>query len=124
MIHLDLGDVFAAAGVALGGPPAIRDLGLLESAIARPATTVFGSDAYPTVHLKAAALLHSLIANHPLVDGNKRTGLAATLLFYEMNGHHPIANPDAFDLVLDIASGRVRDVPEIAGRLEEWPVRP
>ena len=59
----------------------IRDLGLLEAAAARPATTAFGESAYPSIHEKAAALLHSVARNHALVDGNKRLSLAAVIAF-------------------------------------------
>src|SRR3546814_18487190 len=76
----------AAAGVAVGPRPEVRDWGLLASALARPKALVFGEAAYPGLNGKAAALLHSLITNHALVDGNKRLGLVAVLLFYGMNG--------------------------------------
>nr|WP_319455134.1 MULTISPECIES: Fic family protein [unclassified Mycobacterium] len=63
------------------GPGQPRDFGLLDSATTRPQATVFGEDAYPTVHEKAAAVLHSLARNHPFIDGNKRTAWAATTVF-------------------------------------------
>lgn len=72
---------------------AIRDIGLLESAAARPKTTVYGKDAYKTFPIKAAALMHSLARNHCLVDGNKRLAWAGTRTFCLMNG---------FDLYMDI----------------------
>ena len=121
LIFLDLDDLLAAAHTALRGPPPIRDLGLLQSALGRPQTTVFGNDAYPTLYTKAAALLHSLTANHALVDGNKRVALAATLLFFEFNGVTVLPNSDAYDLMIDVASGALDDVSEIARRLESWP---
>ncbi len=123
MIHLDLDDLLAVAEVALEGPPPIRDIGLLQSALARPATTVFGTDAYPTLHLKAAALLHSLAMNHALVDGNKRLALAATLLFLELNGHPVAVNSNAYHLLVSVAAGEIIEVDEIAARLEAWPTR-
>ena len=64
----------------------VRDPGLLESALARPRASVFGEDAYQGIDLKAAALLQSLVKNPALVDGNKRIGWAATLLFLNING--------------------------------------
>ena len=79
-------DLVAAAEVAVGGDPEVRDWGLLESALARPKASVFGVDAYAGLNAKAATLLHSLVTNHALVDGNKRLGLVAVLLFYGMNG--------------------------------------
>lgn len=69
-----------------GGLHGVRDSGGLESAVARPQTTVLGSDAYPTVIEKASSLLHSLIFNHPFYDGNKRTALAAVGVFLQLNG--------------------------------------
>ena len=78
MIYLDADDLLHIAQRVLGTPE-LRDVGLLESATARPAAAYGGEEAYPTVHLKAAALLHSLAGNHPLVDGNKRLALAATI---------------------------------------------
>jgi len=62
----------------LVGPDMLRDFGLLDSAVMRPQASAFGDDAYPTIHEKAAALLHGLARNHPFVDGNKRTAWAAT----------------------------------------------
>jgi death-on-curing protein len=114
-------DVLAIARVAIGGDPAVRDLGLLDSACHRPSSTVFGEDAYPTLTLKAAALLHSLTANHPFVDGNKRTAWLATVVFLRDNGATVVA-PDAYDgqitdLVLALAAGELRDVNDIADRL-------
>jgi len=63
------------------GEGKLRDFGALEAAVLRPQSSAFGEDAYPTIHEKAAALLHSLARNHPFVDGNKRTALAATTTF-------------------------------------------
>jgi death-on-curing protein len=63
--YLDLDDLMAAADVAIGGSPEVRDCGLLESALARPRASVFGEDAYPSLNEKAAALLHSLVSARP-----------------------------------------------------------
>ena len=102
------------------GERPVRDLGLLASAAARPATTVFGEDAYPSFEDKAAALLHSPVRNHPLVDGNKRLGWVATRFFYLMNNRVLQAQEDeAFDLVIAVAEGRL-DVPDIAAALRRW----
>jgi len=70
-----------------GGSHGVRDLGLLESAVARPQATFDGEDLHPDLFVKAAALLHALIQNHPFVDGNKRTGTVAAGLFLEINGY-------------------------------------
>ncbi|MEK6543608.1 MAG: type II toxin-antitoxin system death-on-curing family toxin [Elusimicrobiota bacterium] len=68
-----------------GGSHGLRDMGLLESALARPKQTFDGRDLYPTLHLKAAALATSLIKNHPFVDGNKRTAVASMAIFLKAN---------------------------------------
>ncbi|MCA1705571.1 MAG: type II toxin-antitoxin system death-on-curing family toxin, partial [Actinobacteria bacterium] len=76
------------------------------------------SDAYPTLHTKAAALLHSLACNHALVDGNKRLALLATYVFLNINGQELDATQDeVFDLVMSIADGSLADVEKIAERL-------
>jgi death-on-curing protein len=119
--YLDLDDALAAADAAVGGRAQVRDLGLLESALARPRATVYGDDAYRTLDDKAAALLHSLVTSHPLVDGNKRLGWVAVRLFYQLNDADLDAPIDeAFELVVAIAAGRIDDVPSIAHRLATW----
>jgi death-on-curing protein len=116
--YLALDDVLYIA--ARLGQPHPRDLGLVESAVARPRTTVFGSDAYPDVHTKAAGLLHSLARNHAFVDGNKRVAWLAAGAFYWTNGYELDAPDDpAYDLVIEVAQGQ-RDVPEIAERVATW----
>lgn len=116
MVHFltleDLLDLVADLGA---GP--VRDPGLLESASARPRATVFGEDAYPTVHQKAAALLHSLCRNHALVDGNKRLAWLAADVFLRINGVVvEMEDDEAFELVMAVAEGSL-DVEEIAARL-------
>lgn len=123
--HLDLDDLLAAADAAIGRPPEVRDIGILEAAVARTRASVYGEDAYRDLHAKAAALLHSIVSGHGLIDGNKRLGWVSIRLFYRLNGkdlHAPI--DDAFDLVASIADGSLRDVPEIAARLRAWVVDP
>jgi death on curing protein len=118
---LTLEDALAAGEAALGHPPEVRDYGLLESALARPRATVFGDEAYPGLDAKAAALLASLVANHTLVDGNKRLGWVCVRLFYVFNGRDLQApEDDAFDLVMSVARGEQLDVSAIAGRLAAW----
>ena len=110
--YLDFHDVIQICQ-ALIPNLAIRDQGLLQSAVERPRTTVFGEDAYKTFPEKAAALMHSLARNHPLVDGNKRIAWAATRAFCLLNGFDIRLNVDeAEKLVLGVASGKY-DVPEI-----------
>ncbi|GAA2621780.1 type II toxin-antitoxin system death-on-curing family toxin [Streptomyces vastus] len=104
------------------GAEEVRDYGLLDSALARPQSSVFGQDAYPDVWQKAAALMESLARNHALVDGNKRIAWYATWVFLHMNGH--LLDPD-FDVdeaeafVLDVCQGAL-DVPKIAAQLPRF----
>jgi death-on-curing protein len=79
-------EILATFRSACGFEPIVGDEGLLEAAIARPQTSVFGEDAYPTVLDKAAALMHSLAKNHAFVDGNKRTAWGAAWLMLGLNG--------------------------------------
>jgi len=123
--HLDLDDLLAAAEAALGRPTEVRDIGILQAAVARTRASVYGEDAYPDLDAKAAALLHSIVTGHALIDGNKRLGWVSVRLFYRLNGrdlHAPM--DDAFDLVVEIADGSIRDVPAIAARLRLWVVIP
>ncbi len=113
--YLDLEDLLRMTRDLRAGP--IRDLGLLDSTAARPRSSAFGEDAYPTLALKAAALLHSIARNHALVDGNKRLSWLGTAVFLDINGHRPGLSDDAaFGLVMQVADGTV-DVEEIAVRL-------
>jgi death on curing protein len=118
--YLDLDDVIGLAVVLLGEPAPFRDIGLLGSAVARPQTTAFGEDAYPDIWSKAAALLHSIVTNHALVDGNKRLGWLATAVFLELNGVDISrgANDDVYDLVIDVAVGQPT-IRTIAERLRQ-----
>lgn len=116
--YLDLEDVLALATRLLGNPPPVRDMGLLASAVARPRAGVFGQDAYPDIWTKAAALLQSIVGNHPLVDGNKRLGWLATAVFLHLNGA-PVEwarNDDIYDLVIRVAGGEA-DILTIAALL-------
>jgi death-on-curing protein len=118
VIFLDLDDLLHVARRTLDDVE-IRDVGLLESAAARPRSTAFGEDAYPSNHLKAASLLHSVARNHPLVDGNKRLALGATIAFYGLNGLRlTLSNDEAYELVIAVAAGELDDVDSIARRLE------
>ena len=92
----------------------VRDIGLLESAAARPRASAFGEPAYPSFEEQAAALMHSLARNHPLVDGNKRLAWAATRVFHLMNGRDLTYSVDeAEEFVLAVARGDL-EVVEIA----------
>lgn len=117
--YLDLEDLITLVRNLGAGP--VRDLGMLDSAAARPRSSAFGQEAYPTLALKAAALLHSIARNHALVDGNKRLAWLATVVFLDLNQQRPDLTDDAaFDLVMDVAQGAA-EVEEIAERLRVTP---
>ena len=116
--YLALEDVLALARRLGQARP--RDVGLVASAVVRPQTSVFGEDAYPDLHTKAAAILHSLARNHAFVDGNKRVAWLSAGAFYWINGLSLDAPDDpAYDLVIAIAAGDL-DVPAIAATLAQW----
>lgn len=117
-VFLSLEDLLALVADLKVGP--VRDVGLLDSAAHRSRTNLWGQDAYPTLEEKAAALLESLVGNHPLVDGNKRLGWLATVVFLDINGR-PVEAPDddAYDLVIAVASGTV-DLANVAETLHRW----
>jgi death-on-curing protein len=119
--YLDLEDLLEIVCAAIGGEVVVRDYGLLESARARPQASVFGEDAYPDVHLKAAALMHSLARNPALVDGNKRLAWTACRTFLAINGQWISAPEDErFDFVIRVASGVLADLDKIAEQLRSW----
>lgn len=92
----------------------IRDEGLLFSALARPQASAFGEDAYPTLELKAAALMTSVARNHALLDGNKRFSWYLTLAFVKLNGYRvEMAQDAAFDFILGVAQGEL-ELDEVA----------
>ena len=91
-----------------GGEHGLRDLGLLLSAVARPQASFNQADLYPNIFTKAAALLESLIGNHPFVDGNKRTGITAAALFLRLNGCQlKVSNQELENFTLRVAQGGV-----------------
>jgi death on curing protein len=125
VIFLDADDLLHVARRAIQDEVVVRDRGLLESAAFRPQTTVFGDGVYPRLEDKAAALMHSLAGNHPLGDGNKRLALAGTIAFLGVNGRRlTLGNDEAYDLVIEVATGALEDVVDIADRLrrgsEPW----
>ena len=109
MRYLTLGEVVELHQrllILTGGASGIRDLGLLESALAQPKASFGGMDLHQTVVDKAAALGFSLVANHPFVDGNKRVGHAATEVFLALNDHEIDASVDEQErLMFDVAAG-------------------
>jgi death-on-curing protein len=124
VIFLDLDELLYIAQRTLGDDPAVRDYGLLESALARPRASAFGEDAYDGIHDKAAALLHSLARNHALIDGNKRLALAAVIAFYGMNGLRlTLTNDEAYRLVVSVATGELCEIADIGQLLEHGTAR-
>jgi death on curing protein len=119
--YLQLEDLLALIDELAVGP--VRDLGLLDSAAHRPQTSLFGEDAYPDLHTKAAVLLESLTRNQALVDGNKRLGWVAVVVFYGLNGFAVAAPEDpAYDLIIGLANGELSPV-QAGSQLSGW-VRP
>lgn len=115
--YLTVGEATDVARIAFGGrAPEVREAGLFASAVHRPRARMFGTAAYADLYEQAAALLHALATNHPLVDGNKRTAWLAAAVFLAVNGVD-LADVDqdkAYDLVIDVASGAEGDVGAIA----------
>ncbi|HTU29675.1 MAG TPA: Fic family protein [Solirubrobacteraceae bacterium] len=111
--YLSVDDLLEIAAGVLGDFE-VRDRGLLASAAARPRTSAFGEDAYPTFAGKAAALMHSIARNHAVVDGNKRLAWSATRIFCLLNGRDLIFTvDDAEELVQSVARGELE-----AGEIE------
>lgn len=120
MKYLTVQEVLDLAELACGGQRvAVRDLGLLSSAVHRPQSQMFGIEAYTDLFEKAAALLQSLAVNHPLVDGNKRMAWMCTVVFLDFNGSDMVEvdQDEAYKLVIEVAMGSLEDVGLIAQRL-------
>lgn len=116
--YLSTEDLLDLAGLL--GVLDVRDLGLLDSAALRPQSVVFGTESYPMLADKAAALFESIVGNHPLIDGNKLLGWAALVSFYALNGIFIELEDDvAYDFVISAASGQIRYL-EISQQLAEW----
>src|SRR5215208_7893710 len=119
MRYLSLQEVISLHSVLIaqsGGNSGLRDRGALESAVAQPEASFGGQDLYPDLASKAAALGHSLIQNHPFVDGNKRIGHGAMEVFLLLNGHEIDASVDDQEkIITDVASGKVSRI-----ELSEW----
>ncbi|MEV0913937.1 type II toxin-antitoxin system death-on-curing family toxin [Streptomyces sp. NPDC049967] len=120
MKYLTAQEVLDLAELAcVGQQVAVRDLGLLSSAVHRPQSAMFGVEAYTDLFQKAAALLQSLAANRPLVDGNKRMAWMSTVVFLDFNGTEmlDVDQDEAYKLVIEVAMGSLEDVDRIADRL-------
>jgi death on curing protein len=115
--YLELEDVLELADLLFGSRP-LRDMGLLGSAVERPRRSAFGADAYPDLWTKAAALLHSIVNNHALVDGNKRLGWMSTATFLMINEVDLFAptSDQIYDLVIGVAT-QPWEIDEIAAQL-------
>ncbi|WP_433524105.1 type II toxin-antitoxin system death-on-curing family toxin [Nocardia pseudovaccinii] len=122
--YIDLEDVLEIATAATEGAAAVRDPGLLQAAVFRYRTTVFGEDAYPTVFDKAAALLESLTRNRAFVDGNKRTAWTSIVVFLGLNGQRvTLENApllETYPFVIAVATGELDTIEEIASRLAKF----
>jgi death-on-curing protein len=91
-----------------GGAMGIRDMGALESAVSQPRLTFDKADLYPDLITKAASLCHSLVMNHPFVDGNKRVGHAAMETYLVLNGNEIEASVEEQErIILDLAAGKM-----------------
>jgi death-on-curing protein len=98
----------------------VRDVGMLDSAAHRPGAVLYGHEAYADLDRKAAALLDSVVGNHALVDGNKRLGWLAVVVFYGLNNVDLDAPDDpAYELVMSVAR-RELSLDEIAATLARW----
>ncbi len=121
--YLDIDDVVEIAYAVTEGSATVRDPGLLQAAVFRYRTTVFGEDAYPTIFDKAAALLESLARNHALIDGNKRTAWTSAVVFLGLNGHRiSLTNAppaETYPFVNAVAMGEL-ELPEIAATLAKF----
>ncbi len=120
MIYLTLEEILGVAARVIDGEVKLRDVGLLEAAVARPRASAFGADAYPDLHSKAAALLLSICQNHALIDGNKRLALAATIVMLGVNGWKlTLTNDEAYNLLIAVTSGDLAEVAEVAEKLRD-----
>jgi death-on-curing protein len=117
-VLLTLEDLLSLVEDLAVGP--VRDVGLLASAAHRPGAVLYGYEAYPDLDRKAAALLDSLVGNHALVDGNKRLGWLAVVVFYGLNDVDLDAPDDpAYELVMSVAQGEL-SIDEIAAAFARW----
>ncbi|NEY32841.1 type II toxin-antitoxin system death-on-curing family toxin [Streptomyces sp. PRKS01-65] len=125
-VYLTADDVLAVAGLAVDDQVVVvRDAGLLESAVHRPAAAVFGQEAYSDLFDKAAALLQSLAINHPFVDGNKRTAWTSCVVFLALNDVQLRPDIDAAErLVIGVATGELEEVKVISEALRDLAERP
>lgn len=118
--YLTLSDLYNINHTVTNGDTFVRDMHLLESAVKRPALTVFGESQFPTLLEKAAALIHSLAYHHLFADGNKRTAVQAVILFLELNDYEVTWKYDTeYPFILEVAQGK-HDVEAIAAWLAQY----
>jgi death-on-curing protein len=118
VIYLTLEESLGVASRVMDCEVKLRDVGLLEAAVARPRASAFGADAYPDLHSKTGALLLSICQNHALIDGNKRLALAGTIVMLGVNGWKlTLTNDEAYSLVTAVTSGDLTEVAEVAEQL-------
>jgi len=115
-IYLDLPSLLDLAEMILDAPPRVRDMGLLSSAAARPATVAFGVEAYEDIWTKAGALLQSIALNHALIDGNKRLAWVAARVFLDLNGVPPVVVDvdQAETFVIQVVMHELDSIEEVA----------
>lgn len=117
-VYLSLEDLLTLSRDLGVGP--VRDIGLLDAAAHRPRTSLYGQEAYPDLDTKAAVLLDSIVRNHALIDGNKRLGWLATVVFYGLNDVELDApNDDAYELVISVARSEPT-VDHLAATMRSW----
>ncbi len=106
-----------------GGAPGVRDISMLLSALGRPLATFEGKDLYDGIFSKAAALMDSLVRNHPFMDGNKRTGIVAAVLFLQLNRYSlAVTNEEMVRFTLAFAQSQVT-LEDISAWLQQFSVR-
>jgi death-on-curing protein len=122
-VYVSIGDVLAIHQTLIelyGGSNGVRDIGLVESAIARPQAAFGGYDAYPTLFEKAAVLMQGLIKNHGFVDGNKRTGTAVMSIFIKLNGRKlHLSDTQLEDLAVKVAEDKL-DLESLTAWLKKY----
>lgn len=106
-----------------GGSHGVRDLNLLDSALQRPQSSFMGTDLYPTIFQKAAALIHSILLNHPFIDANKRTATTSMAYFLFVNGYNfEATQKEVVEFALKVASKKI-DIEQISQWLKEHSVK-
>jgi death-on-curing protein len=111
-------EIHALVVKSTGGSTGLRDLGRLESVIATQTQNVFGAELYPSIFDKAAAVIRSIIADHPFVDGNKRTAMLSGLTLLEINSKHFKAKPGEIEDFAVVIAIKNIDVPQISNWLQ------